>query len=265
MWSAGYYTSECSDSTRGESGCNCEDDGTAGVHRVRSGHLLGRGSEPRLYVPAVPLEDVLPELKFRWGGNEFREPEATGRPFEASAQLMTTPIVTIWTNDNDDGGVNELDFRNHSHDGRRHAGGRVVRAFTGAAEQGRGLFRAVRRRSIVRGGRPGGRVRRRECTPGGVLAAGDLDNDEFPEIRRGRSTSVVCSFSNHRGRIVAPRAGSARQRALVLPGPRHRANLDFAGLAEIVFRQSRDTLASKGRSSCSTGSSWAWARTAPRT
>jgi hypothetical protein len=246
---AGYYTSECSGSTPRDSGCSCEDDWDCPEYTdCEAGVCSGRGEEARCTVPAVPFEDVLPELEFRWGGASAAQPEATGRPFAASAQVVTTPIVINLDDDNQDGKVNELDFPEivFMTDDVDATEGGVVRAIHGGGpDKGEDYFALCGSNHWSEGDDADAECEGGTARPGGVLAAGDLDNDGFPEIVVPLDTGGL-QILDYRGRSVATLEQDLRDSGpWYYPAPAI-ANLDFAGLAEIVLGNRVITLAKDG-------------------
>jgi hypothetical protein len=248
--SAGYFESECSDATGGPIGCTCEDDWDCPPFTVcETGACTGTGEEPTCTLPPTPFEDVLPQLEFRWGGDSVADPVASDSPFAWSAQVATTPIVINLDDDNGDGRINELDFPEIvfiSHRGNQVAHSAVVRAVHGGgANKGKDFFALCGTTHWFEGDPltddcdPAAdgpeNVDAALARPGGVPAAGDLDGDGFPEIVVPLEDGGF-QVLNNRGEIVltGPAGLWPSGEVWKYPAPAI-ANLDFAGLAEVIF------------------------------
>lgn len=244
--SAGYFTSSCDDSTAA-AGCGCEDDWDCPQHTTcEAGTCVGRGTAPTCTLPPVAFEDVLPQLEFRWGGANTNDEEATGHPFAFAAQVATTPIVANLDDDNGDGKINEFDFPeilfiSYVNDDPDQNG--IVRAVHGGGpNKGNDYFALCGEAHWFEGdaltedcspnedGEDHGYARARSA---GTLAVGDLDADGFPEIvvpLEGGRLQIL----NNRGEIITTYESDLRDSGpWNYPSPAI-ANLDFAGLAEIV-------------------------------
>ena len=247
--SAGYFESECGEAN-GAIGCSCEDDWDCPEHTVcETGACTGTGAEPTCTLPPPPFEDVLPELEFRWGGASVGNPVAAATPFGWSAQVATTPIVINLDDDNGDGRVGELDFPEIvfiSHRANQVAHSGVVRAVHGGgANKGKDYFALCGTTHWFEGDaltddcdpavEGEQNVDAALARPGGVPAAGDLDGDGFPEIVVPLENGAL-QLLNNRGEVVLTSESDLWPTGEIwkYPAPAI-ANLDFSGLAEVIF------------------------------
>ena len=251
--SAGYFESECSDAAGGPIGCTCEDDWDCPPFTVcETGACTGTGEEPTCTLPPTPFEDVLPQLEFRWGGESVADPLASDSPFAWSAQVATTPIVINLDDDNGDGRINELDFPEIvfiSHRGNQVAHSAVVRAVHGGgANKGKDYFALCGTTHWFEGDAltddcdPAAdgaeNVDAALARPGAVPAAGDLDGDGFPEIVVPLEDGGFQILNNRGESVLTGPAGLwPSGEVWKYPAPAI-ANLDFDGLAEVIFRKS---------------------------
>jgi hypothetical protein len=105
------FQSVCRPDNPSGAGCTCEDDWDCPPDTVCDvGVCTGTGKAPTCTLPPVPFEDVPPALEFRWGGGTQDMPDAVGKAFPWSSQVLSTPMVVNLDDDNGDGKVNELDF-----------------------------------------------------------------------------------------------------------------------------------------------------------
>jgi hypothetical protein len=257
------FQSECSDDNPATTGCSCEDDWDCPPFTAcETGTCTGTGVAPTCTLPPTPFEEVLPQMEFRWGGENNGSQSAPGKAFPWSAQVGATPLVVNLDDDNGDGRVNELDFPEI-----------VFISYHGTAADNNGLVRAVHAGGPAKGtdyfavcGSP-----ERPATPAGsyadadgaywsegepvledcdddaandsrdeakirgsgVLAAGDLDADGFPEIVAPTENGGLLILNN-RGEVMVdadldwPGGGEWKYPAPAI------ANLDFTGRPEIV-------------------------------
>jgi hypothetical protein len=269
------FQSECSDANPAATGCSCEDDWDCPPFTAcETGVCTGTGVAPTCTLPPTPFEEVLPQLEFRWGGTSAAEPEATGKAFPWSAQVGATPLVVNLDDDNGDGRVNELDFPEIAfityHGGAADNNGVVRAVHAGGPAKGQDYFATCgnparpatasasysdangaywsegepaltdcdddtaddsRESALVRGS--------------GVLAAGDLDGDEYPEIVAPIEAGGI-QILNSRGEVLVyadldiPGGGEWKYPAPAI------ANLDFAGRPEIVVGNFVITLSQTG-------------------
>jgi hypothetical protein len=204
-----YFESSCSESDTSGVGCSCEDDWDCpSFTNCEVGTCKGSGVEPTCTLPAVPFEDVLPSLEFRWGGENEAEPAAVGSPFPNSSQVLSTPLVANLTDDNDDGFINELDFpevifMSYSAD-PPHANAAIRAIHGGGDDKGADYFALCGSThwfegdDVDTGNCSNGDARAR---PGGGLAVGDLDYDGVPEIVVALEDGHLQILSN-RGEII---------------------------------------------------------------
>ena len=245
---AAYFTSACQASSAGAVGCTCEDDWDCpSFTACIAGRCEGTGVAPTCTLPALPFDQVLPSLEFRWGGESAASKNATGRPFPNYAQVVTTPVVANLDDDNGDGLINELDFPEivfmayaGSGDAVHHSG--AVRAVhAGGPKRGQDYFALCGTKHWLEGDP----IDSATCSatdgltrPGGGLAVGDLDYDGVPEIvvpteegklqildARGRRISESVKA------FVAQSDGSSSYKYPQLG----LANLDNRGLVEVVL------------------------------
>ena len=257
------FQSECNDDNPAATGCSCEDDWDCPPFTAcETGTCTGTGVAPTCTLPPTPFEDVLPQMEFRWGGENNGSQSAEGKAFPWSAQVGATPLVVNLDDDNGDGRVNELDFPEI-----------VFISYHGTASDNNGLVRAVHAGGPNKGtdyfavcgsparpemparsyadangaywseGEPvledcdsndGGDNRDKAKVRGsGVLAAGDLDGDGFPEIVAPIESGGILIL-NSRGEVLVdadldwPGGGEWKYPAPAI------ANLDFTGRPEIV-------------------------------
>jgi len=248
--SAGYFESECAEEAGAPTGCTCEDDWDCPEHTAcEAGACVGTGIEPSCTLPPTPFEEVLPQLEFRWGGENRETPNATGSPFSWSNQVATTPIVINLDDDNGDGRVDELDFPEivfiTHHGDTPHRDG-VIRAVHGGGPNKGGDYFALcgtthwfEGDDLVEDCNPsGGNAESRgdaRVRPGSIPAAGDIDGDGFPEILVALETGGF-QLLDSRGAIVfeSPAGLWPDDDEWAYPSPAI-ANLDFSGFAEAVF------------------------------
>jgi hypothetical protein len=250
--SAGYFESECADEPGAPLGCTCEDDWDCPENTVcETGACSGTGFAPTCTLPPPPFEDVLPQLEFRWGGESVASQSAPGSPFSWSAQVTTTPIVINLDDDNGDGRVNELDFPeivfttyadtnpdNVALDG-------IVRAVHGGGEnKGKDYFALCGTTYWFEGdaltddcdpSADGPENRGASLArPGGVVAAGDIDGDGFPEIVVPLENGGLQVLNNKGALILStPAALWDTGESWKYPAPAI-VNLDFEGFAEVI-------------------------------
>jgi hypothetical protein len=150
---------------------------------------------------------------------------------------MTTPVVINLDDDNGDGKVNELDFPEivFMTDDTDATEGGIVRAIHGGGPaQGADYFALCGATHWAEGDAPVDDCDAADARPGGMLAAGDLDGDGFPEIVVPLDNGGL-RILDHRGRSIAVLDEDLRDAGpWYYPAPAI-ANLDFAGLAEIVL------------------------------
>jgi hypothetical protein len=241
--SAGYFTSQCDDSTLGNEGCSCEDEWDCPEYtRCESGTCAGRGTEPTCTLPPTPFEKVLPALEFRWGGTDKDHPDATGHPFAFSGQVATTPLVVNLDDDNADGKVDELDFpeivfMSYPYDSHDPATNGIIRSVHGGGpNKGDDYFALCGDKHWLEGDplTDDCNVNDARARPAGTLAVGDLDYDGFPEIVVPLEDGRLQILDN-KGQIITTYEADLRFTGpWNYPAPAI-ANLDFKGLAEIVL------------------------------
>ncbi len=241
-----YFESSCTESETSGVGCTCEDDWDCpSFTNCEVGTCKGSGVEPTCTLPAVPFEEVLPSLEFRWGGDSKDDPNAEKSPFPNSTQVLSTPLVVNLTDDNDDGFINELDFPEVVFmsfvSDPPHSNGTVRAVHGGGENKGMDYFALCGTDHWFEGDD----LDTGNCAnssslgrPGGGLAAGDLDYDGVPEIVVPLETGRL-QILNNRGEIIHtseqffPAQGSDNgtwkypQVAL--------ANIDNRGLVEIIL------------------------------
>jgi hypothetical protein len=255
--SAGYFTSSC-DASTGSAGCGCEDDWDCPEFTAcEAGTCVGRGAAPTCTLPPVAFEDVPPQREFRWGGTNADDTAAAGSPFAWAGQVVSTPIVMNLDDDNGDGKINELDFPEivfMSYDDDVGGSG-VVRALHGGGpNKGKDFFALCGSEHWFEGdaltddcdpSEDGENHDDARARPGGAVAAGDLDGDGFPEIVVPLEGGAL-QLLNNRGEIITTYEGDLRDAGpWNYPSPAI-ANIDFAGLAEIVVGNSVVTLVKNG-------------------
>jgi hypothetical protein len=246
-----YFSSACDEAASGGAGCTCQDDWDCpNFTECNAGTCQGTGVAPTCTLPALPFQDVLPTLEFRWGGDSNSSRNATGRPFPNYAQVSATPVVANLDDDNGDGLINELDFPEivfmayaGSDSGIHHSG--AVRALHGGGpNRGQDYFALCGAKHWFEGqdvasatcGVDEGITR-----PAGGLAVGDLDYDGVPEIVLPTEAGTLQILDN-RGQVIstssklfiaqgdpAPNAESWKYPQVGL------ANLDNAGLVEVIL------------------------------
>lgn len=256
-----YFESSCQESDTSGVGCTCEDDWDCpSFTNCEVGTCKGSGVEPTCTLPAVPFEEVLPTLEFRWGGESEAAPEATGSPFPNSAQVLSTPLVINLTDDNDDGFINELDFpevvfMSYPAEDAPHVNGTVRAVHGGGENKGQDYFALCGDQHWFEGDD----IDTGNCAnsaansrPGGGLAAGDLDYDGVPEVvvplEDGRLRIL-----NNKGEIIhtsdpiliGQNSPGADANAWKYPQVAI-ANLDNEGLAEIIVGHVVVTLTDPG-------------------
>lgn len=252
-----YFESSCS-VAEGKGGCTCQDEWDCPLFTTcEAGRCVGTGEAPSCSLPPVPFDEVLPTRKFRWGGTNRSNPEATGRPFPSSAHVSSTPLVINLDDDNGDGLINELDFPEivfmsyRTVDDVRYNG--VVRAIHGGGPNRGADYFARCGATLWQAGdpipdddacafeaTPGGEGLEPFGLPGGALAAGDIDGDGVPEIvvPTVRRSIVIL---NNRGELILETPpgqwpggpGSATPSNWIFATTAI-ANLDHAGLAEVI-------------------------------
>lgn len=246
--SAGYFDSSCVDAAPGAAGCTCEDDWDCPNHTTCDvGLCVGTGKEPTCTLPPAPFEKLLPQLEFRWGGENRANPNAVGKAFPWSAHVLSTPLVINLDDDNGDGKINELDFPEIlfiSYHGTEPGDNGVVRAVhAGGPKKGEDYFALCGTTHWFEGdpvledcnGAASGDGRNNALArSAGSLAAGDLDGDGVPEIVVPIETGGI-QILNNKGQIIttSPTGLWPTGQDWKYPAPAI-ANLDFEGLAEIV-------------------------------
>ncbi|MFO7177117.1 MAG: CARDB domain-containing protein [Pseudomonadota bacterium] len=247
--SAGYFDSVCTEEAGAPTGCTCEDDWDCPEHTAcEAGACVGTGVEPSCTLPPTPFEEVLPQLEFRWGGQNRASPNAVGSPFRWSSQVATTPIVINLDDDNGDGRIDELDFPEivflTHHGDTPHSDGVVRAVHGGGPNKGRDYFALCGTTHWFEGDPliddcepSSGDAESRtaaKARPGSIPAAGDIDGDGFPEIVVALETGGF-QLLDSRGAIIfeSPAGLWPDDEVWAFPSPAI-ANLDFKGFAEVV-------------------------------
>jgi hypothetical protein len=241
-----YFTSACSESSSGMVGCGCQDDWDCpSFTQCNAGTCQGTGVAPTCTLPAMPFQQVLPKLEFRWGGASSTSKTATGKPFPNSNQVVSTPMVANLNDDNGDGLINELDFPEivfMTYLGDVHTSGTLRAVHAGGVDRGKDFFAVCGSKRWFEGDD----LTMATCNdadgvtrPGGGIAIGDLDYNGVPEIVVSTEGGTVQIFDN-RGNLVSesPKAFFA---AVTGEDTKWRypqvglVNLDNTGMVEIVI------------------------------
>jgi hypothetical protein len=212
---AAYFASACEASSATAVGCTCEDDWDCpSFTACNAGVCQGTGVAPTCTLPAVPFQQVLPTLEFRWGGASNASRDATGRPFPNYAQVVTTPVVANLDDDNGDGLINELDFPEivfmayAGSDGAVHHSGAVRAVHGGGPKRGQDYFALCGTKHWLEGDTIASAtcgVAEGLTRPGGGLAVGDLDYDGIPEIVAPSEEGKLLII-DHKGRRISESA-----------------------------------------------------------
>ncbi len=258
-----YFQSTCAESDSNGVGCTCEDDWDCpSFTNCEVSTCKGSGVEPTCTLPAVPFEEVLPSLEFRWGGDTKAEPEAVGSPYPNSSQVLSTPLVANLTDDNDDGFINERDFPevifmtypNNAND--PHQNGMIRAVHGGGDSKGEDYFALCGDNHWFEGDDPNtGNCSNSDAVarPGGGLAVGDLNYDGVPEIVVELENGHL-QILNNRGEIIHTSAdkisiaqGDSGENGNAWKYPQVAlANLDNQGLAEVIIGNQVITLTEGG-------------------
>lgn len=247
--SEAYFTSACT-SMGTDAFCPCEDDWDCPADTTcEAGRCAGTGQARTCAVPPVPFASVLPSQEIRWGGLSAANNVATGSPFPSSSQVSTTPLVVNLDDDNGDGLVNENDIPEivfQTYCGTDVSTNGALRAIHGGgANRGRDFF-ATLGTTVWHEGQPIPTAP--ACSTGTLdstagVAAGDLDGDGLPELVTITENDGIAFYSN-RGE---PLGGSANsQFAGYADASPAIANLDFAGMPEIIVGRDVFTIARNG-------------------
>jgi hypothetical protein len=264
--SAGYYMSQCSADQAGSGSCTCEDDWDCPAFMTcEAGACTGTGVAPTCTLPATPFTDVLPAVEFSWGeGTTSAMPDAVGKAFPWSSQVVSAPLVINLDDDNGDGRADERDFPEilfMTHTGTNRDTDGIVRAVHGGGpNKGKDFFALCGKPArpaappasygdaagsywsegaavLSDCGTPADSMHRLGLArPSGTLAAGDLDGDGFPEIvvpLEDKSFQIL----NNRGEVIYTSPVNVFEPTgpeYVSPSPAI-VNLDFAGMPEIVI------------------------------
>lgn len=250
-----HFESECLSPADGDAACSCEDDWDCPAHTVCEVDVCrGTGVAPTCTLPPTSFEDTEPAVEIHWGGNERGDdlardgsPERNLAPWAHSAHVWATPLVVNLDDDNGDGQVNELDFPEivftSYTPGEINSSGVLRVIHGGGPNRGKDYFARCNGDLLWTPDNP----TEAECPLGDAnarvpAAVADLDGDEIPEIvyvTLERGFRIL----NYRGEVLVDRgdeiafkdpdgtSGEDQDRA---PSPSI-ANLDYAGLPELVF------------------------------
>jgi len=235
--SPAYFQSDCVDPGMGNAFCGCEDDWDCPAYtRCEGAQCSGSGQPPTCFLSPEPFSNALPTPEIEWGGTAA-DSNATGSPYEPSAQVVQAPIVANLNDDSGDGVIDDRDFPDiifTTFCDQSFTQNGILRAINGGGvNKGLDLFASCGTAPTWHAGDT--LPANCDCTSATLdstasLAAGDLDNDGVPEIVAITEGDGIAIYDNT-GNLLSTTGNMSLGGANPAPAI---ANLDFDGFAEII-------------------------------